>query len=247
MSPEAYRHALSQLVGTAGRPLAECGAWPLVHSSATAGFRKTMLTVGGPALVSRAARGNARADANDDWVFAYVAPRLKPGRQDAVVLVLKPALEGVMECAHPFDSGGLRRLSQAYADLKRALVFGADWRAVLATYVTALFDHSDAYLEGRPPSQDDPTGIAATLRSSGLPHDPLHFTWEAKTLNTIPLSTRLRAVLVSRDHDGRPRIDDECYQALLRMARREAIVVSVVDANALEFQLRRSFATCVVV
>jgi hypothetical protein len=216
--------------------------WPLVHTAASRGFKQVLETKPDPSLLSRRRRNNVRDDRNDDWVFTYAAPRLKPGHQEPVVLVLRPCSAGTREMAHPFDSGGLRKHPKKPVALAISLEFGSTWRETLALFVDALFDDPNHYLEGRQPVRPDPAGILQGLAGSALPYDCLFFTWEVKTWDEIPLGRRLAWVLVGRDPQGRLRLDQASYLELFRRWRKGEYELRLADSpDDLQRQLAEAF------
>lgn len=233
----AYRLSLAAVIDQLGRTQCDCAAWPTVHTASTAGFQAALEYPNGPALASRRKRGKERGEEDDEWVFVYVAPRLKPGRSDPIVLLLKPHPDE--EEAHPFDSGGLDRLGLSH--LRAPLTFREGWREVLGLYVTALFASTDAYFVGLPPERDDPANLALRLRASGLPHDALFFTWEAKTRDELLLDSRLAYVLVTLDPDGRPRVSEDAYEALVRGQRAGELQLLDVDLMSLAEALAAAY------
>ena len=164
-------------------------------------------TVESPRLLSKAKVGGPfkspkpyEPDTDVDFVFCYLAPRIKAIKQDiqsmSILVFTEKGHSIPASCARPMDSGGLTKnagptgLNMDNLQIKaliEELTFKGPWISEFQLFGSRLFDSCSAYLQGSQPTGTDPLSLPSD--------DPYNFTWEVLCQDQLPFEGRLVGAL----------------------------------------------------
>ncbi len=198
-----------------------------------------------PALRAKAAMNatakqqNHKPDDDMHHVFCYLAPRIKPSKVTAQIILLfalrksesyAPVLAN--QCARPFDSGGLKmdaQFKETITDeqLKKIiqnLTFRDDWHGYFKEWIAHMFFTYDAYMMGEPPTGIDPLLLNHT--------DRWNFTWELLTKDTLPFENRLVAIMEIRSPGSSTTMNAHALRAVRQKEQAGRIKFQVIEQTS---------------
>lgn len=209
---------------------------PATHSAPSSGLSRE-LTQTSPALWSKtelSKRGGVaqirqlghKPNEDKNHVFCYLAPRCRPNDGSSRVLLLfalrrqeDPEEGSLIQCARPFDSGGLILdpcFKGAWTEIElqnliQKLTFRRGWRDHLEDWTAHMFPSFDAYMLGDAPVGREPLGL-----NKG---DRLNFTWELLSEGVLPFANKLVAIMDVRWPGNPSSLSKEARRVVIRKER----------------------------